>query len=106
MSMRRVPAGACADEASEEASEPAPSAESVARNCRRLRPVRSLITYLEQGTARMAASGARQPQHIADRIIRDRLAVGSRAMPTLDVFTHFMPPRFLQKFQQHAPDQG
>jgi predicted TIM-barrel fold metal-dependent hydrolase len=27
-------------------------------------------------------------------------------MPTLDVFTHFMPPRFLQKFQQHAPDQG
>jgi predicted TIM-barrel fold metal-dependent hydrolase len=27
-------------------------------------------------------------------------------MPILDVFTHFMPPRFLQAFQEHAPDQG
>ena len=27
-------------------------------------------------------------------------------MPTIDTFTHFMPPRFLELFQQHAPDQG
>jgi aminocarboxymuconate-semialdehyde decarboxylase len=27
-------------------------------------------------------------------------------MTTIDVFTHFMPPRFLQKFQELAPDQG
>jgi aminocarboxymuconate-semialdehyde decarboxylase len=27
-------------------------------------------------------------------------------MPVLDVFTHFMPERYLQKFQAHAPDQG
>jgi len=27
-------------------------------------------------------------------------------MPTIDVFTHFMPPRYLDAFQQHAPDQG
>jgi predicted TIM-barrel fold metal-dependent hydrolase len=27
-------------------------------------------------------------------------------MPIIDVFTHFMPPRFLQAFQEHAPDQG
>src|SRR5688500_5189749 len=24
----------------------------------------------------------------------------------IDVFTHFMPARFLEMFQQHAPDQG
>jgi uncharacterized protein len=29
-----------------------------------------------------------------------------KSMPTIDVFTHFMPPRFLDMFQQHAPDQG
>src|SRR5688500_4663614 len=29
-----------------------------------------------------------------------------KAMATIDVFTHFMPPRFLEMFQQHAPDQG
>ena len=27
-------------------------------------------------------------------------------MPTIDVFTHFMPPRYLDAFQRHAPDQG
>jgi hypothetical protein len=27
-------------------------------------------------------------------------------MHTIDVFTHFMPPGFLQKFQAWAPDQG
>jgi predicted TIM-barrel fold metal-dependent hydrolase len=27
-------------------------------------------------------------------------------MPTIDVFTHFMPRRFLRKFQELAPDQG
>jgi predicted TIM-barrel fold metal-dependent hydrolase len=27
-------------------------------------------------------------------------------MTTIDVFTHFMPPRFLQAFQAQAPDQG
>ena len=27
-------------------------------------------------------------------------------MHTIDVFTHFMPPRFLQKFQAWAPDEG
>jgi predicted TIM-barrel fold metal-dependent hydrolase len=27
-------------------------------------------------------------------------------MTTIDVFTHFMPPGFLQKFQELAPDQG
>ena len=27
-------------------------------------------------------------------------------MHTIDVFTHFMPPRFLQKFQAWAPDAG
>src|ERR1700704_3629142 len=27
-------------------------------------------------------------------------------MRILDVFTHFMPPRFLEKFREHAPDQG
>ena len=27
-------------------------------------------------------------------------------MKTFDVFTHFMPPRYFQKFQEVAPDQG
>lgn len=27
-------------------------------------------------------------------------------MPTVDVFTHFMPPRFLEAFQRSAPNQG
>lgn len=27
-------------------------------------------------------------------------------MPTVDVFTHFMPPRFLEGFQRSAPNQG
>ena len=27
-------------------------------------------------------------------------------MPILDVFTHFMPARFLEAFLEHAPDQG
>ena len=27
-------------------------------------------------------------------------------MPTIDVFTHFMPPRYLEAFREHAPDQG
>jgi uncharacterized protein len=27
-------------------------------------------------------------------------------MPIIDVFTHFMPERFLRSFQEHAPDQG
>lgn len=27
-------------------------------------------------------------------------------MHTIDVFTHFMPPRFLEKFQAWAPDEG
>ena len=27
-------------------------------------------------------------------------------MKILDVFTHFMPPRYFQKFQEVAPDQG
>ena len=27
-------------------------------------------------------------------------------MRTIDVFTHFMPPRFLEAFQAAAPDQG
>ena len=27
-------------------------------------------------------------------------------MPTIDTFTHFMPSRFLELFQRHAPNQG
>src|SRR6187402_1475120 len=27
-------------------------------------------------------------------------------MTTIDVFTHFMPPRFLEAFQASAPNQG